>query len=244
MTMHEKSQYRKLKKLNSNVWGNIKALKYRANARVLSNSNISTLFSNSKNVNDSRLVQILKCKQDKLKLNKIKLIKKISPYGERLIEKQKLKIFYYNMNENTLARYHTIAKNKTYFEKKNTFDNYLIELLETRLDTILFRSKLCETILSARATINHGHVSVNNIIIFDKSYKIKLYDSITIHYEKNKLQNYIKYMKDSHHISLEIPPYLEVNYKLLKCVLVEQPMFNNIEYPINIDFEKIRELYR
>ena len=147
------------------------------------------------------------------------------------------------MNETTIQRYYTLAKNKTYIQKSNTFDNYLIALLETRLDIILYRAKLCETILAARLVISHGHVRINNTIIYQKSYQVKQYDVITIHYQKNQLRYYTNYIQKSSN-GLEIPLHLEVNYRLLKCVLIAKPTLNSIDYPINIDFEKIRELYK
>jgi small subunit ribosomal protein S4 len=246
MTINTTSQYKKLKRLQCNVWGNTNALKYRANKKTLYNTKVEQLTFPTNPTNEqsqTKLLTILKKKQEKLNHLKIKMLKKISPYGERLIEKQKLKLFYYNMNETTLQRYYTDAKRQTYTNKYKTFDHLLIESLEARLDIVLYRARLCESISAARLAISHGCVCVNNKIVNIKSYNLKQYDIIQMKYHNNQITKYTSYIQQ-HLTGLEIPPHLEVNYKLLKCILVEKPKITNIEYPINIDFEKVREFYK
>ena len=80
-------------------------------------------------------------------------------YKERLIEKQKLR-FNYGVTENQLISYFKKAKNA----KKST-GTVLLELLEARLDCIVYRLGLAPTIPAARQLINHRHILVNNKIV-------------------------------------------------------------------------------
>jgi small subunit ribosomal protein S4 len=82
--------------------------------------------------------------------------KKLSQYGIRLQEKQKLR-YHYGLNESQLIRYVRKAR-----QLKGSTGDLLLQLLEMRLDNIVFRFGLAPTIPAARQLIRHGHVFVNN----------------------------------------------------------------------------------
>ena len=92
---------------------------------------------------------------------------KPSDYGIQLQAKQKLKCYYGNMNE---KQFRNMYK-KAIMKKGDTAEN-LIGLLERRLDAVIYRSKLSNTIFSSRQLINHGHVKVNGKKV--NSQKLKL----------------------------------------------------------------------
>lgn len=98
---------------------------------------------------------------------------KSSPYKIRLNEKQKLR-YYYGINESQLMRYVKEAK-----RKKGLTGFLLMQLLEMRLDNVLFRLKIAPTIPSARQIINHGHVYINNKKVNIASFQCQPGDSIT-----------------------------------------------------------------
>lgn len=79
---------------------------------------------------------------------------KSSQYGIRLKEKQKLR-FNYGVNETQLIRYVKKARNL-----KGSTGEVLLQLLEMRLDSIVFRSGLAPTLRAARQLVSHGHISV------------------------------------------------------------------------------------
>jgi small subunit ribosomal protein S4 len=81
--------------------------------------------------------------------------KKLSDYGLRLQEKQKLR-YYYGVTERQLRRYFDRAAR----ERGSTGAN-MLALLERRLDNIVFRLGLAPTIPAARQLVGHGHVTVN-----------------------------------------------------------------------------------
>ena len=93
---------------------------------------------------------------------------KPSDYGIQLQAKQKLKSYYGNMNE---RQFRNMYK-KAIMKKGDTAEN-LIGLLERRLDAVIYRSKLSNTIFSSRQLINHGHVKVNGKKLILQAFKLK-----------------------------------------------------------------------
>nr|APW79592.1 ribosomal protein S4 [Leucophanes molleri] len=100
--------------------------------------------------------------------------KKISQYRIRLEEKQKLR-FHYGLTERQLLNYIRIAR-----KVKGSTGQVLLQLLEMRLDNIIFRLGLAPTIPGARQLVNHRHILVNNRIVNIPSYHCKPQDFITI----------------------------------------------------------------
>nr|AUW36731.1 ribosomal protein S4 [Dicranodontium pulchroalare] len=100
--------------------------------------------------------------------------KKISQYRIRLEEKQKLR-FHYGITERQLLNYVRIAR-----KAKGSTGQVLLQLLEMRLDNIIFRLGMAPTIPGARQLVNHRHILVNNYIVNIPSYRCKPQDFITI----------------------------------------------------------------
>nr|UYP39182.1 ribosomal protein S4 [Nietneria paniculata] len=98
---------------------------------------------------------------------------KKSQYRIRLEEKQKLR-FHYGLTERQLLRYVHIAG-----KAKGSTGQVLLQLLEMRLDNILFRLGMASTIPGARQLVNHRHILVNGRIMDIPSYRCKPRDIIT-----------------------------------------------------------------
>lgn len=98
---------------------------------------------------------------------------KKSQYRIRLEEKQKLR-FHYGLTERQLLKYVRIAG-----KAKGSTGQVLLQLLEMRLDNILFRLGMASTIPQARQLVNHRHVLVNGRIVDIPSYRCKPQDIIT-----------------------------------------------------------------
>ncbi len=109
---------------------------------------------------------------------------KLSQYGIRLQEKQKLK-YNYGVTEKQLLLY--IRKARTI---KGSTGQMLLQYLEMRLDNTVFRLGLAPTIAGARQLVNHGHIMVNNRIVTIPSYKCKPKDILSIR-NNNKSRNLI-----------------------------------------------------
>nr|WOA02360.1 ribosomal protein S4 [Gloiopeltis furcata] len=100
--------------------------------------------------------------------------RKPSEYALRLEEKQKLK-FNYGLSEKQLLRCIKTAK-----KVQGSTGLVLLQILEMRLDNIIFRLGMAPTIPAARQLVNHGHVLVNNRIVSICSYQCKPGDNIKI----------------------------------------------------------------
>ena len=101
--------------------------------------------------------------------------RKLSDYGTQLRAKQKLKGYYGNITERQFRKYYQDAARRP----GDTGEN-MIGLLETRLDTIVFRSKFVPTPFAARQLVSHGHVKVNGKRVNIASYLVKDNDQIEL----------------------------------------------------------------
>lgn len=97
-----------------------------------------------------------------------------SEYRIRLEEKQKLR-FHYGITERQLLRYVRLAR-----RAKGSTGQVLLQLLEMRLDNIIFRLGMAPTIPAARQIVNHGHVLVNDRLVDIPSYRCKPQDVLLI----------------------------------------------------------------
>ena len=100
--------------------------------------------------------------------------KKLTEYGRRLEEKQKLK-FNYGLTETQLYSYVKEAR-----RRKGITGLILLQLLEMRLDTLCFTLGFASTVANARQLVNHGHITVNNKIINIPSFQCRLNDIIQV----------------------------------------------------------------
>ena len=139
--------------------------------------------------------------------------KKISQYRIRLEEKQKLR-FHYGITERQLLNYVRIAR-----KTKGSTGQILLQLLEMRLDNVIFRLGMAPTIPGARQLVNHRHILVNNRIVNIPSYRCKPQDFITIKDRKKSQAIITKYVYFSQ--KYKVPNHLTFNF-LEKKGLVNQ----------------------
>lgn len=104
---------------------------------------------------------------------------KLTNYGQQLNEKQKL-MFLYGMNDRQFRRLFMIAK-----KQKGATTLNLLRVLESRLDSLVYRAALAPTRRSARQLVTHGHVLVNGKKVNIPSIIINVGDKISI-VEKSK----------------------------------------------------------
>jgi small subunit ribosomal protein S4 len=100
--------------------------------------------------------------------------KKLSEYGIRLQEKQKLRMNY-GVTEKQMLRYVRKARRAT-----GSTGLVLLQLLEMRLDNTVFRLAMAPTIPAARQLVNHGHVTVNGRTVDIASYQCRSGDVIAV----------------------------------------------------------------
>ena len=115
--------------------------------------------------------------------------KKVSEYGTQLKEKQKVK-FVYGVLEKQFHRYYLKAANM----KGITGEN-LLQLLELRLDNVIYRLGIAKTRRMARQIIVHGHILVNGKKVDIPSYSVKVGDVITLR-ERSREQAAFKALRE------------------------------------------------
>ena len=97
-----------------------------------------------------------------------------SNYGRRLKEKQKLR-FNYGLSESKLVSYVNLAK-----KRRGSAGLLLLQMLELRLDTIVYNMGVGPTIQASRQIVNHGHVLVNNQKVNVPSFQCSIGDKIRL----------------------------------------------------------------
>ena len=100
--------------------------------------------------------------------------RKISDYGQQLVEKQKLR-HTYGLLEKQFRR--TFRKAQ---QMRGVTGDNLLSLLETRLDSIAFRAGFGCTLMQARQLVNHGHLKVNGRRVDIASFRVRVGDLITV----------------------------------------------------------------
>ena len=160
---------------------------------------------------------------------------KPTDYGIQLNAKQKLKGYYGNINERQFRNIYRLAITK----RGDTTEN-LIGLLESRLDTVIYRAKFTPTVFAARQLINHGHIKVNKKKVNISSYTVKETDVIEIR-EKSKTLTVIDGSLSSQ--EREVPEYIQLDDKAKTVKLIRVPKFAEVPYPVIMEPSLVIEYY-
>ncbi len=160
---------------------------------------------------------------------------KPTDYGKQLIAKQKLKSYYGNINERQFSNIYRKAIKK----RGDTTEN-LVALLETRLDTVIYRAKFAPTVFSARQLINHGHFKVNKKKVNVSSYLVKEEDLIEV---KDKSKSLIIIEGSLNSKERDVPEYIQLDGKNKTAKLVRVPKFADIPYPVLMEPKLVIEYY-
>jgi small subunit ribosomal protein S4 len=160
--------------------------------------------------------------------------KKESNYGIQLREKQKVKRIY-GLLEAQFKHYFKIAA-----RAKGVTGIMLLQLLERRLDNVIFRMNLATSRSEAREIVNHGFVRVNGKRVDISSYTVKLGDEILL---KAKNEPMIKQFKERRESLTDrlVPKWLELDKNEFKAKVVAMPTKEDIGFAIQEQL--IVELY-
>lgn len=159
--------------------------------------------------------------------------KKVSDYGTQLKEKQKVK-FIYGVSEKQFRRYFEMASNK----KGITGDN-LLQLLERRLDNVVYRLGFAVTRAEARQLVNHAQFEVNGNVVNIPSYLIKTGDVITV--RESKKGNATLKVNVAESSKRAIPTWLERDTEKVSGKVIRLSSREDID--ISIEEHLIVELY-
>ena len=148
---------------------------------------------------------------------------KLSEYGTQLREKQKTKS-YYGVGEKQFRGYFQMASNK----KGVTGDN-LLQILESRLDNVVYRLGFGASRAQARQLVNHGQFAVNGKKVDIPSYKVSVNDVISV-CEKSRGSEKFKTFAEN---PKTLPKWLEANIENYEGKVVAVPAREDIDVPVN-----------
>ena len=151
--------------------------------------------------------------------------KKISEYGLQLREKQKAK-FIYGVLEKPFRNYYEKADRM----KGQTGEN-LMTMLESRLDSVVFRMGLARTRREARQVVGHKHFLVNGKPVQIPSYLVKAGDVIEVKEKARSLQRY----KDILEVTggRIVPEWIDMDQEAMKGTVKYLPTREMIDVPVN-----------
>mgnify|MGYP000353769686 CR=1 FL=1 len=147
--------------------------------------------------------------------------RQLSDYGKQLLEKQRVR-FTYGISEKQLSGYV-----KTATAKGGDPVTRLRQLLEMRLDNVVFRLGLASTRRAARQMVSHGHIRVNGGKVTVPSYQTKVGDNITVK-DKSKDSPLFKELEE-HQKEHRAPQWLLFNEKKLEGTIKSLPSTEDAE---------------
>lgn len=160
---------------------------------------------------------------------------KVSDFGMQLMAKQKLKGYYGNISEKQFRKYYFEAVRR----KGDTSEN-LIELLERRLDAVIYRMKFAITPFASRQFVNHGHVLVNGKRLNIPSYQVKDNDIIEL---KEKSKQLAMVLDSVQSAERDVPEYIEVDHRAMKGRFTRAPKLSDVPYPVQMEPNLVVEFY-
>jgi len=148
-----------------------------------------------------------------------------SDYGKQLREKQKLRHIY-GVLERQFRNYYEAAS-----RKRGVTGEMLLQMLEQRLDNVVFRMGFAINRLASRQLVAHGHLLVNGRKVDIPSFQVKVGDRIEIR-EKSKNLASVKQAIETLPRRGAVSSWLEVNQETLSGVFAKIPTKEEIALPI------------
>lgn len=149
--------------------------------------------------------------------------RKVSEYGIQLKEKQKVK-FIYGVLEKQFHKYYLKASHM----KGITGDN-MLQLLELRLDNVVYRLGLGKTRRMARQVVTHGHILVNGRKVDIPSYTVKAGDVIAVRQQSSQLEMF-KVLREG--TSVVTPKWLTFDAPTLTGKVEALPQRDDIDFEL------------
>lgn len=151
--------------------------------------------------------------------------RKKSDFGLQLEEKQKLKAVYGMLSEKQLLKYYKKAVQMV----GNTAE-FFTQMLECRLDNIVYRLKLAPTIFGAHQLVSHGHILVDGKKVDRRSFQVKPGMVISVKEKSRKM----KIVNESLESSRDVPEYLVLDKAHFSGQMLANPTQEQMPWPIEI----------
>ncbi|PIE15891.1 MAG: 30S ribosomal protein S4 [Proteobacteria bacterium] len=151
--------------------------------------------------------------------------RKLSDYAKQLMEKQKLRLNY-GVSERQLRRLVKEAR-----AAKLATGEKLIELLERRLDNVVFRAGFAPTIPAARQLVNHGHLRVNGRRVDIPSFRVRIGDEITLRDRSKNLAVVVEAFESQAPMK---PEWVDVAASDKKAKVRDIPTKETVPFPLDV----------
>ncbi|HRD55312.1 MAG TPA: 30S ribosomal protein S4 [Parachlamydiaceae bacterium] len=149
----------------------------------------------------------------------------------QLEEKQKLKAIYGMISEKQLVKYYKEA-----LRLPGNTAQHLAEMLECRLDTIVYRLKFGSTIFAAQQLVSHGHVLVNGKKVDRRSFQVKPGMVISVKEKSRKVKAINESLENP---MREVPEYLSLDKSGMSGQLMAKPLQEQMPWPIELRLPEI-----
>lgn len=157
-----------------------------------------------------------------------KSFKRVSEYGKQLQEKQKVKQMY-GMREKQFRRFYSLATSAT----QGAPGENLLNLLERRVDNVVFRLKMATTRAQARQMIVHGHIMLNGRKVTSPSCFVNINDVISLTESALKNNALLEQVIDKRmSIGIKVPEWLELLKKDRAGKVLRLPVRADLQAPI------------
>lgn len=157
--------------------------------------------------------------------------KKKSDYGLLMDEKQKLKAVYGMIRERQLVNYYKKA-----LAKAGNTPQHLAEMLECRLDNMVYRLKFASTIFAAQQLVSHGHILVDGKKVDRRSFEVRPGMVISV---REKSQNVKPIVESLENTNRAVPEYLSFDAAKFSGQLLVKPQIDQISWPVEINLPAI-----
>jgi small subunit ribosomal protein S4 len=162
-------------------------------------------------------------------------VRRDTTYGLQLRAKQKLKGYYANMSETQFRNLFMRARKA----KKDTAQS-LVGLLESRLDTVVYRANFVPTMFAARQIVNHRHIRVNGKIVNIPSVTLKPGDSIELETRARGIPLVIGSLGK---MERDVPSYISLDKDNFSAKYNVIPNLEDVPYPAVMDINLVVEYY-
>ena len=160
---------------------------------------------------------------------------KPSDYGVQLHAKQRLRGYYGNVGERQFRRYYQEA-----MRRKGDSGENLIQLLERRLDAVVYRMKFASTVFGSRQLVSHGHILVNGKRLNISSYQVKDNDVIEV---RGKAKQFASVLMAAELAERDVPDFVQVDHKEMKGTYLRAPAMGDVPYPVQMEPNLVIEFY-
>lgn len=158
--------------------------------------------------------------------------KRLSDYGVKLQEKQKIR-FNYGLTETQMRRMIVDAR-----KGKEPTGERLMQLLERRLDNVVFRAGFAPTVIAARQLVTHGHFLLNNKRVNIPSIRLKVGDEVVIRAKSKNIPIVVDTLKQP---ALDRPEWLEWDAQIAQAKVAHYPAAEDVPFPV--DLQLVVEFY-